>query len=85
MTQRPGAAVPPPNMPQVKYTVTGQTEVPGPGPDGRLTDGYRISFTTASGTNATVFIPRAQYTPANVAAAIAAHAHQLEQVNALGS
>lgn len=85
MTQRPGAALPPPNMPNVKYTVTSQTEVPGPGPDGRLTDGYRVAFTTASGVNATVFVPRAQYSPGNVAALIAAHAHQLEQVNQLGS
>lgn len=85
MSQRPGGALPPPNMPKVTYSITGQVEVPGPGPDGRLTDGYRVSFRTQGGTNATVFVPRAQYTPANVAAAIAAHAYQLDQVNQLGS
>lgn len=73
----------PPNAPQSNWRVTGQTEVMQPGPGGTVVDGYKVSFTTQGGVEASVFIPRSLYTPDNVRASIAAAAHQLDLVQGM--
>lgn len=82
MQSKPGAPIAT-NAPKTGWTVTSQVEQPGPGPDGRLVDGYKVSFRTGAGVNASVFLPRAQYTPDNVRAEIAAAAAQLDQVQGM--
>lgn len=72
-----------PDAPDTGWTVTAQQEQVGIGADGRATNGYRIQFTTGKGVNGSVFIPMDRYNPTNVKAAIAAHAHQLDEVQGL--
>ena len=83
MSQRAPGAPLTPNAPQSAWRVTGQQEVPGPGPDGRLVDGWKVSFVTALGVNGSLFLPKALYNVANVRAAVAAAAYELDQVHQL--
>lgn len=57
-----------------------QSATLGIGPDGKATEGYQVYFVTGSGQQGSVFVVRSLYNPANVAAAIAAHAAELEGV-----
>ena len=83
MTQ-PSPPLRPPVAGAITWTITYQQEVIGPGPDGRLAPGYTIGFRTQGGVNGSVFVTRAMYTAANVRAAIAEHARELDQVQAMG-
>lgn len=74
----------PPVAGQVTWTVDSQTRTVGKGPDGKLTSGYEIAFTTRGGVQGVVFVPASLYTVANVQAAIGAHALELDQVQAMG-
>lgn len=73
----------PPNAPQTGWQITGQVRQVGDPGTGTLVDGYKVSFRTGGGTNSWVFVPFAMYSPQNVAAAVAAHAAQLDQVSQL--
>lgn len=73
----------PPDAPTSAWRVTGQQETLRPGPGGQVAEGVVVSFTTAKGVQSSVFIPKAMYSPQNVRAAIAAQAHQLDQVQEL--
>lgn len=67
------------------WKVTSQIEQSQPAPDGRITQGVRVSFLTGTGTAGSVFVPLALYTPANVRAMIAERAGALDAVAALTS
>lgn len=75
----------PPVNPQVTWKIRFQNRTVGKGPDGKLTSGYDIGFTTAAGVDGEIFQPASLYTTANVTAAIAAHARELDQVQAQGA
>lgn len=83
MASNPSSLRPPVN-PTVTWAVTSQQETVDKGPDGRLTSGYRVFFTTQSGVQGSVFVPKAMYSVANVRAAIAGHARELDQVQSDG-
>jgi hypothetical protein len=51
--------------------------------NGRAEQGWRVTFTTGDGTQGSVFLPLAEYTPDNVAAAITAQAAVLDAVSNL--
>lgn len=70
----------PPSGGQNGGTIDSQVFTTGIGPDGKATAGYDIHFTTKGGAKGQVFVPRAQYTPANVKALILAHANDLDEV-----
>lgn len=78
----------PPLRPPIAGAVTWsnivQQETTGPGQDGRLQPGYKITFTTAGGVRGSVFVEQARYSAANVRAAIAQHARELDEVQAMG-
>lgn len=76
-------APPQPNLPATAWQVTGQQQVMEPGPGGTVQHGVRIYFTTAKGVQSSVFLADAAYNPANVKAAIAPKAYQLDQVQDL--
>ena len=65
------------------WKVTGQHETTDVGPAGLFVQGYRVTFVLADGTVGSVFVPKDRYTVANVMAAIAPHAAELEAVAAL--
>lgn len=69
-----------PDAPATGWVIISQQETLQPGPGGRVTEGIVVRFTTASGQEGSVFVPRSQYTPINVRAAVAAHAATLDQV-----
>lgn len=72
-----------PNAPEGGWMVTGQVQTTELGADNRAVTGYRVSFTTGKGAQGSVFVPVNRYTPDNVRAEIAAHAHQLDQVQVM--
>lgn len=74
---------PMPNAPQTGWEVTAQTETFTAGASGRVEKVMRVMFTTGKGTTASVDIPLNVYNPANVRAAIAAYAAQLDEVHQL--
>lgn len=53
--------------------------------NGRIQQGWRVSFITGNGVNGSVWVPLVQYTPANVAAAITPVAAQLDAVYTLAA
>jgi hypothetical protein len=71
------------NLPPSTWTVTGQLQTTQPDPAGRFVTGVLVSFTTGKGFSGSVFVPEAQYSVANVQAAIAAKAQQLDAVGSL--
>lgn len=75
-----GPQMRPPAAPVTGWEVKSQQETTAPGPDGKLTSGIEVSFTTGKGQKGTVFLPRAMYTTQNVIAAIAAHAAMLDTI-----
>lgn len=64
--------------------IDAQMETVGIGPDQRPTSGYKVMFTTREGVSGSVFVPMSSYSPANVKAAVAAHAAQLDEVQRIG-
>jgi len=75
----PGATA----APNIAVTDLTQLETFKPGADGRPVQGFDISFTTPSGTRATVFVPLSRYTLVNVQAAIQDKAGTVESVHKL--
>lgn len=65
------------------WRVTSQTETQDRAADGQFVDGWRVYFTTPSGTVGSVFISAMQYTPEVVRAAINAKVLTIEAVNGL--
>lgn len=61
-------------------TINRQTYTIGRAGSGTPEEGYKVEFTTAGGVTGQVFVPMSQYTPANVNAAVKAHALVLDQV-----
>lgn len=72
-----------PNMAAPGTQITGQIETVEIGADGQASKGYKVMFVTAKGVSGSVFVPRAQYTPDNVRAAVIAHATQLDTVQGM--
>lgn len=72
-------------MPQTKWKVTAQQETTQASPGSGIVRGVTVTFQLDDGTVGTVFVPDAQYNPANVKAAIAARAGQLEEVGNLSN
>lgn len=72
-----------PNAPATGWEVTAQQETFATGPAGRVEKVVRVMFTTGKGTTASVDVPMNQYNPANVRAAVAAYAAQLDEVHGL--
>ena len=72
-----------PSVPWVPVTDITQQETYDIGPDGRPTLGWKIQFTTPSGSRASVFVPLSRYTVENARAAIAQRANQVEAVHRL--
>lgn len=68
-----------------RFKIEGQTEVMAFGPDGRARAVWRVRFTSLpSGTEATVEVPIAEYTPARVGELVSAYVDTIEAVHALG-
>lgn len=65
------------------WNVEGQQETTELDARGRAVTGYRIEFRTGKGQRGSVFLPKSQYNPTNVRAAIAAQAGQLDEVAGL--
>jgi len=78
MTAQP---IVPPSGPA--WRVTSQQESTQPGPAGTYTKGVNVTFITASGVTASVFVPNAQYNVATVQQMIAERAAALAAVDAL--
>lgn len=75
-------ALPPPSS---GWRVTAQTETSDIGPDGRITSGYRVSFTTNNGHSGSVFAPMTSYSVEKVRAQIEGAAARLDAVGSLTS
>lgn len=75
----------PPSAPNIPVTDITQMLTFQPGPDGRPTQGYEISFTTPRNSRGSVFVPMSKYTQANVNAAIQGQAAIIESVHDLGT
>lgn len=69
--------------PGTGWEIKTQVSKVAPGPGGGLTQGYEVTFQTASGVLGAVFIPQLQYNVANVQAAVAAQALIMDQVAGL--
>ena len=69
--------------PPPAWVVTTQSETMGIGPSGQATRGVNVGFRLADGTNGSVFVPDAQYTPDQVKAAIMARAEAFGAVKGL--
>lgn len=65
------------------WAVTSQQETTDVNDAQQFVPGYRVYFRTNAGHAGSVFVPRTQYSPANVRTIIAAHADELDQVGAL--
>lgn len=72
-----------PDAPTEGWRVTGQSETLQPDPAGRVVNGVQVTFMTAKGVQGSVFVPRNLYTVTNVQAAVAAAAHEMDQVQGL--
>lgn len=75
----------PPVLPDVTWRDVVQQETVDRGPDGKLTSGYKVMFTTAGGVQGWVFVPRSMYSVNSVRAAIAVHARELDAVQNLST
>ena len=71
------------NAPQSGWSIEYQQETVELGPDGRAVAGVKIGYVTGLGVHASVFVPKAKYTPENVKAAIADAAYRVDQVHKL--
>lgn len=72
-----------PNMPSDAWHIVSQQETMQVVPPQGATRGVMVYFSTPTGLNGSVFVPDAQYNPANVKAAIAARVHQMNLVQGL--
>lgn len=61
-------------------TITNQVEGVGVGPTGAAVGGVRVYFKTAKGITAFVFVPRDDFTPASVNAAVRERALAIDAV-----
>jgi hypothetical protein len=74
-----------PQTQQTSWQVTGQTEYTQVGATGPPVAGVKVYFTTGQGHSGSVFLPAASYNVANVRAAVAAQAEQMDAVGSLSS
>lgn len=65
------------------WAIEGQQETSELDARGRAISGYRVEFVTGKGQRGSVFVPKVQYNPTNVRAAVAAAAGQLDEVAGL--
>lgn len=72
-----------PNAPKTGWAVEYQQETVDLGPDGKAVAGVRVGFVMANGVHSSIFLPKTQYSPDNVRAAIAAFAAQIDTVHKL--
>lgn len=66
------------------WSVSAQQEVTAPDAQGRYVPGVKVSFTTRAGLSGSVFVPDAQYNPANVRQAVEQRVAQMLTVHGLG-
>lgn len=64
------------------WRVVSQMETSEVGPNGQITRGWRVTYTT-SGTQGSVFVPQAVYNRQNVAAMVAAAAAETAAISNL--
>lgn len=67
------------------FAITGQIETVDLGPAGAYVQGVKVTFRTASGAIASVFVPDAQLTATHVRELIEAKAATLEAIAGLGA
>ncbi len=72
-----------PDAPQGAWQVLAQEETFDRAPGGQVVPGVKVSFVTAGGVHASIFVPNSLYSPDNVRAAVAARAHQLDTVQGM--
>jgi hypothetical protein len=72
-----------PNAPITGWKVEAQHETVDTDASGRPVPGVKVSFVTGLGVHGSVFVPKSQYSPDNVKAAIAAAAGQIDAVHKL--
>ena len=72
-----------PDAPTTGWRVVDQTETLEADPGGRVVNGVRVVFVTGKGIQGSVFVPRNLYNVPNVQAAVAARAHEMDQVQGL--
>lgn len=77
--------LPDPSTHGTGWQITGQMEQQKIDGAGTFQDGIVVSFVTQSGQPGTVFVPRAQFTPANVHAAVTSQARVMDQITGLTS
>lgn len=68
-----------------RWTVTGQVETIDLGPAGAYVQGVKVTFRTAAGAIASVFVPDTLLTETHVAELIDAKAATLDAIAALGA
>ena len=73
----------PASPPPTTWQVTGQTEYTQVATSGAPVQGVKVFYTTGQGHSGSVFLPSAQYSPANVRQAVNAAAVTMDQVGAL--
>ena len=61
-------------------TITGQTRGYGLSPQGQAVQGFSVQFDTVAGQHGEVFVPDAQYTRANVQAAVRERAQEMDSI-----
>lgn len=66
-----------------QWTVTSQLEGTGQDANGRYVEGFKVSFTTASGLSGSVFVPNAIYNKESVRQQIAQRVAQMLDVHSL--
>lgn len=69
-----------PNAPQTGWRIEGQQETTELDSSGRVVNGVRVMFVTASGQHGSVFVARSAYSIPNVQAAVANAAGTMEAV-----
>lgn len=72
-----------PNAGVSGWQIESQTETVELDARQRAIQGYSVAFLTGQGHRGSVFVPKAQYTPLNVRAAVAAAANTLDEVGKL--
>ena len=82
MAPGPGGTIVP-NAGPLGVSDISQMETVGMNPQGRPVPGYQVSFRSSRGVLGSVFVPKDRYSVLNVRAAIADHARELDQVQAL--
>lgn len=73
----------PPTAPSGVAEVTDQVQVTEADAKGAVVRGYRVHFTTTKGARGSVFVPEAMYNVANVRAAVARVAGELDAVHGM--